>query len=324
MEPRVYIGTYAKYNRGSIAGGWLTLTDYKNYGDFCDACRKLHSDEADPELMIQDYESFPDGLSCTEWINKEDFYDVINACNEEDKPNLEIVDYSEKAIALIGDTKAIKEKLKKLGGRFNPRLSCGAGWIFSKSKLEEVQALVSGAEVVSKQTETCDYKKNLEAYCNEVKSDLDFKKDFIGIVNLSVGQYRLSKHSINNRFCFADEGPSYDLYCSLSDDKKKLEKYFIDKNINEASKKLRNIKDNNHIYYATSKNNYGKEFVFFTLDDRRVCTDQTDAKVLPEEDRQAIIKGLEWSIEQFKKRLDTYLKRYGTSKIHMWTYWRDA
>lgn len=45
---------------------------------------------------------------------------------------LQLVDYSEKAFVLIGDTKAIKDKLKELGGRFNARLSCGAGWIFSK------------------------------------------------------------------------------------------------------------------------------------------------------------------------------------------------
>ena len=47
---------------------------------------------------------------------------------------LQIIDYSEKAIAIVGDTRAIKETLKTLGGRFNSHLSCGAGWIFSKAK----------------------------------------------------------------------------------------------------------------------------------------------------------------------------------------------
>lgn len=56
---------------------------------------------------------------------------------------IQIVDYSEKAIAVIGDTKPIKDKLKELGGRFNFRLSCGAGWIFPKTKLEEVEAFLS-------------------------------------------------------------------------------------------------------------------------------------------------------------------------------------
>ena len=55
---------------------------------------------------------------------------------------VEIVDYSEKAIAVVGDTKPIKEELKSLGGRFNFRLNCGAGWIFPKSKREEIEKLI--------------------------------------------------------------------------------------------------------------------------------------------------------------------------------------
>lgn len=47
---------------------------------------------------------------------------------------IQLINYSEKAIAIIGDTRAIKDTLKTLGGRFNARLTCGAGWIFSKAK----------------------------------------------------------------------------------------------------------------------------------------------------------------------------------------------
>lgn len=56
---------------------------------------------------------------------------------------IQIIDYSEKAIAVIGETKPIKDKLKELGGKFNFRLSCGAGWIFPKTKLSEIEALFS-------------------------------------------------------------------------------------------------------------------------------------------------------------------------------------
>ena len=56
---------------------------------------------------------------------------------------LQIIDYSEKAIAVIGDTRAIKDTLKSLGGRFNNRLSCGAGWIFPKSKEATIKATLS-------------------------------------------------------------------------------------------------------------------------------------------------------------------------------------
>jgi hypothetical protein len=54
--------------------------------------------------------------------------------------SLTIVDYSEKAIAVIGNTKPVKEKLKSLGGRWNAHLKCGPGWIFSKQKLALVKS----------------------------------------------------------------------------------------------------------------------------------------------------------------------------------------
>jgi hypothetical protein len=59
------------------------------------------------------------------------------------KGEINIIDYSVKAFAVIGDTKPIKDKLKELGGSFNPRLSCGAGWIFSKKRLDEVTKALS-------------------------------------------------------------------------------------------------------------------------------------------------------------------------------------
>ncbi len=60
--PRVYVGTYAKYNDGSIAGKWLDLDDYSDHETFIAACQELHKDEHDPELMFQDWENIPDGM----------------------------------------------------------------------------------------------------------------------------------------------------------------------------------------------------------------------------------------------------------------------
>jgi hypothetical protein len=52
---------------------------------------------------------------------------------------IHVVDYSEKAFAVIGDTKPIKDILSDLHGTWNPRLTCGPGWIFSKKRLQSVQ-----------------------------------------------------------------------------------------------------------------------------------------------------------------------------------------
>ena len=60
--PRVYVGTYHKYNCGSIEGKWLDLEDYSDKDEFLQACAELHNDEHDPEFMFQDYENIPNGL----------------------------------------------------------------------------------------------------------------------------------------------------------------------------------------------------------------------------------------------------------------------
>ena len=64
---------------------------------------------------------------------------------------LEIVDYSEKAVVVFGDTKAIKDQLKELGGRFNPALKHNgekrAGWIFGKKQADKVKKLMAPTEL---------------------------------------------------------------------------------------------------------------------------------------------------------------------------------
>ena len=45
---------------------------------------------------------------------------------------LKYVDYSERSFAITGDTKPVKDILKKLSGKPNRNLSCGFGWVFAK------------------------------------------------------------------------------------------------------------------------------------------------------------------------------------------------
>ena len=65
------------------------------------------------------------------------------AVNQIEPGKVQIVEYSEKSIAVIGETYPIKDKLKSIGGKFNKFLSCGAGWIFPKSKFEDIKNLLS-------------------------------------------------------------------------------------------------------------------------------------------------------------------------------------
>ena len=65
------------------------------------------------------------------------------------KSNLRLMMYSPKSLALFGDTKPIKEELKKIGGKYNPNLhplspdQSVPGWIFPLKAKEDLEALIA-------------------------------------------------------------------------------------------------------------------------------------------------------------------------------------
>lgn len=62
---------------------------------------------------------------------------------EKTQGKVDIVDYNEASFVVVGDTYPIRAQLKELGGKFNKFLRCGAGWVFSKKNLSEVQAALA-------------------------------------------------------------------------------------------------------------------------------------------------------------------------------------
>ena len=79
-------------------------------------------------------ETAPENREISLYTKPEPKQNKTNETKTIEAKGLQIIDYSEKAIAIVGDTRAIKDTLKTLGGRFNAHLTCGAGWIFSKAK----------------------------------------------------------------------------------------------------------------------------------------------------------------------------------------------
>lgn len=323
-NPKVYVGTYGKYNSGSIAGAWIDLVKCGTYEGFLAQCRETHKDEHDPEYMIQDCECMPDGLAPGEWLSQEDFNDILEALKEENEetPKFQVIDYSEKAIALVGDTRPIKAELKALGGRFNPRLSCGAGWVFPKSKLDEVQALIGGGQLVEQDSSSEDYKAIFNEYVALTNSKRDAKY-YVGAVRLGGGYYLLEKPHIETRFCWADEGEAYEHYKHVMSDKKNLEAHFIAENLSGLNRSINALKDGDKTIYRNTPNEKEKT-VYFYQPYWGLEPDRASDIPLSGEEREILINALTWSREVFKKRLNAYLKRYGTSKLHTWTYWRDA
>ena len=62
--------------------------------------------------------------------------------------SIQLLDYTEKSIAVFGPTTPFKEYLANLGGKFNPGLTHPltkareAGWIFTKTKRDVVQTFI--------------------------------------------------------------------------------------------------------------------------------------------------------------------------------------
>lgn len=338
---RVYVGTYAKYNSGSLAGAWINLDDCADYSEFLAKCAATHKDERDPEFMIQDAEAFPDGLSCMEWLSEAEFNDVKAAMKEEAEgeapvASYTVVDYSEKAIAVTGDTRAISDKLKALGGRFNPRLSCGAGWIFSKKKESEVRALLAGSQVgdatapkKEKEVEAgAEFIATLDEWVSGIqKGDKDYyRKHNAAAVKLPEGYFVISKPSIENKFCFHDEGPDYETYKSLHKSEAVMRDYFLRENLSDLDRQIKSLEDMDETMFL-APTGWQSEVLPRTsryMSEWARNAEREEAREMTESERKQCAAALRFVRAGFEKRLQTYLKRYGVSKIHTWTYWADA
>ncbi len=80
---RVYVGTYNKYNNGSLKGEWLNVADFGSKEDFYTRAAEIHSDEGDPELMFQDYEGIASAL-----ISESSIDDVVFEIADEDEETI--------------------------------------------------------------------------------------------------------------------------------------------------------------------------------------------------------------------------------------------
>ena len=328
-DPKIYVGTYAKYNAGDLSGDWLSLRDFETYEDLIEACMELHSDEAEPELMIQDCDDMPDGLTVGESISREEFDDIKQALQEESAgvPAYSIIDYSDKAIAVTGDTRQISGELKRIGGRFNPRLTCGPGWIFPAKKRAELEALLAGNydETGRPETAANEGRKTLEEWA-KVQQDPDYiMKAYESAVKLADGVVLFNHPKIKTEFCFRDEGPDYEFYKELGSDENLLRDYFIRENMDQNG--IAEPDENTDMYIVKYAGEYrpGRVYVQFCNCPEYLNLRREDTiRIATDTERSLYMAELARVRKAFRKRLDTYLKRYGTKKLHTWSYWADA
>ena len=78
-SPALYCGTYGKYNEGNLGGMWVNVSTFDSYEDFINFCNAIHADEADPEIMFQDFANIPDSLY-HESMGEKEFNKLLEYC----------------------------------------------------------------------------------------------------------------------------------------------------------------------------------------------------------------------------------------------------
>ena len=133
ITPAVYVGTYRKYNNGSLAGEWLVLDEYTSKDEFYEACQQLHKDEADPELMFQDWEDVPDSLIGESWISSE-YWEFLQSGGDSEAKSAFIAWYGS------WDAEAFEESYQ---GEYDSELEFTYQWLDDVGYLQEVPDTVA-------------------------------------------------------------------------------------------------------------------------------------------------------------------------------------
>ena len=160
-----------------------------------------------------------------------------------------------------------------------------------------------------------------------------FKKSSV-LVELSDGSiYSIDKPSIETRFCFGygmQCQTDYDEAGEMADRAAESEKYFWSENVRRAGlTDWAEALDGARVVYISPE--------YYTQDDDcrlvsvgiadteygQMCMRHSKGREIGSDDVSLLAAAFEEAELKFEKRLRTYLKRYGLSKVETWTYWAD-
>ena len=155
----------------------------------------------------------------------------------------------------------------------------------------------------------------------------------------------IEKRKVEKRFCFGysdcGQGEDYETAQKRASLARHSEAYFKQENLKYYRDKLAKIDGFNALALTTT---YGKDSPIRSLTaypwwqvleavggqaymdalkGAVVEINGQKAYILTDEDRQTVREAYEQAMKAQEKRCDSYLKRYGLSKIHAWTYWID-
>lgn len=164
----------------------------------------------------------------------------------------------------------------------------------------------------------------------------------------------IDKQSIKKDFCFGESGYDYDDATKMAAHARTNQEYFKAKNLERFAEMLDDIADAKTLagryiltYHKTHYIGQPDDCKIGCIQFRRVCDvlndnggsaylDELPGKVMHEagsgaeytimtlSDVDKIESAYKAAYSAHEKRVNTYLKKYGLTQVHSWTYWRDA
>lgn len=144
----------------------------------------------------------------------------------------------------------------------------------------------------------------------------------------------LEKPSIQKNFCFGYsdsryDTEDYDRANAMADHARKSVDYFLEQNLKDINEMIDSLEGKGRHnwewrvavpYYGQEKDSQLKSIICCDIWESR----GKENPLLEGEDLQRVIEGYKIVKADFEKRLNSYLKRYGLSKVNSWSYWQDA
>lgn len=157
-----------------------------------------------------------------------------------------------------------------------------------------------------------------------------YRKHYSRAVKLSDGYVGIEKSRIETHFCFgyrlsSYDSEEYDNANKMVEHARNSAEYFKNKNLEGLNRQIERLSDKSKHFEITPqywKHDDNTKLRNFSEYDLWRGIDK-DAREITDEDRELLVKALKEELADFNKRLDTYLKRYGTSKLKTWSYWVD-
>ena len=159
--------------------------------------------------------------------------------------------------------------------------------------------------------------KSMIAYaCHKISDCYETEKGYL---------IEFEKPSIKKDFCFG-----YDDFYSNQEDADEMadhartnERYFIEKNLEEINSLIKSLESGKVYARKSYDDSVNLRCLVFEKYLRAYEFEREECEELSGADVAGLIEMAQNERRKFEKRLGIYLKRYGLSKLNVWTYYRD-